>query len=252
MDRIIDLHNHLLPGVDDGAKTIDDSRKIIDYLEKCGVTDVALTSHYIKGTNYQFNVLIREKILEELKKFFPKTRINFYLGNEVYLCDGIVELLERHEICTINNSKYMLVELPLNSYIKNFPNIICDLTEYGVTPIIAHPERYKFIQKDKKRIKELLEFDCLLQCNVESLTGKYGKKAKKICKWLLKKDLVSIVATDTHYAIDPKELEKAYSKLKKIVGLNKFKELTYTNPKRIIEDKEVLSKFDYFWKEKTW
>ena len=252
MDRIIDIHTHILPGVDDGAKTIDDSRRIIEYLKKAGTTDIVLTSHYIKGSNYKFNALVRSKILEELKKFIDLDGINLYLGNEVYLCDDVIELFEKHEICTLNNSKYMLVELPLNTYLKNFPNILCDISDYGIVPIIAHPERYRFLQKDKKRLKELFEFDCLLQCNVESLTGKYGKNAKKLCKWLLKKDLVSFVASDVHYPSNPRNLYKAYKKLCKLVGPEKFRELTYLNPKIVLENKDITSKFDYFWKEKTW
>ena len=250
-NKIIDIHTHILPGVDDGAKTIDDSIKIIKYLNKVGIKDFVLTSHYVKGTSYKFNVLVREKILEELKKYVDED-INLYIGNEVYLCDDVIKLYEEHEICTINNSKYMLVELPLSSYYRNFPNVLCDLADYGIVPIIAHPERYRFIQKDKKRIKELLEFNCLLQCNIESLTGKYGRTAKRICKWLLKKDLVSFVATDSHYPSDPKQLEKAYKKLRKIVGDAKFKELTCFNPRRVLDNREIASKFDYFWEEKSW
>ena len=252
MDKIIDIHTHILPGVDDGAKTIADSRKIINYLKKVGITDIVLTSHYIENSKYKFNTLIRSKILTELKKFLDLNDINLYLGNEVYLSDNTIDLFEKHEITTLNNSKYMLVELPLNTYLKNFPSMLCDISDYGIVPIIAHPERYRFIQKDKKRISELLEFNSLLQCNILSLTGKYGKKAKKTVKWLLKKDLVSFVATDSHYASDPKELEKAYKKLKKIVGLDKYKELTYYNPKKVLENKNISSKFNYLWQEKTW
>ena len=174
------------------------------------------------------------------------------MGNEVYLCDEVVDLYRKKEICTINNSKYMLVELPLSSYYKNFPNALCDLNEHKIVPIIAHPERYKFIQNDKDKISKILEFDCLLQINIDSLIGKYGRKAKKIAKFLLKKDLVSFVATDTHYVSNPKVLEKAYKKLKKIVGEEKYNELVYLNPKRVIENKTIEEKFDYINKGKTW
>ena len=252
MDKIIDIHTHILPGVDDGAKSINDSLEIIDYLKSVGITDMVLTSHYIKGTNYNFNVLTRAKIINELRKEAVDKGVNLYLGNEVFLCDEVLDLLEKHEIYTINNSNYMLIELPLSNYMKNFASIICELNDYGIIPIIAHPERYSFIQKDKNRIGELVEFNCLLQINVDSLIGKYGRKAKKISKWLLKKNAVSIVATDTHYVSDPKKLIKAYKKLKKIVGEDKYKELVYYNPKRILENKELKGNFDCFRKEQTW
>ena len=245
MDKRIDLHTHILPGVDDGAKSINESLNIIDYLARLGITDIVLTSHYIKGTGYNYNVKDRLTILEELEKNLNGREVSLYIGNEVYLCDEVVDLYKKKEICTINNSKYMLVELPLSSYYKNFPNALCDLNEHKIVPIIAHPERYKFIQNDKDKISKILEFDCLLQINIDSLTGKYGRKAKKIAKFLLKKDLVSFVATDTHYVSDPDKLEKSYKKLKKIVGKEKYEELVYKNPRKVLENKKIDVNLSY-------
>ena len=252
MDKRIDIHTHILPGVDDGSKSINESLEIIDYLKNLGITDIVLTSHYMKGTNYEYNTKSRINILNNLEKELNDNNIRLYLGNEVYLCDEVVDLYKQGEICTINNSKYMLVELPLSSYYKNYPNILCELNDIGIVPIIAHPERYRFIQNNQKRINELLEFRCLLQINVDSLVGKYGKKAQKLAKFLLKKNLVSFVATDTHYVSNPKVLEKAYKKLKKIVGEEKYNELVYLNPRRVIENKTVEERLDYINKGKTW
>ena len=143
----------------------------------------------------------------------------------------------------------MLIELPLTGYINNLQNILCELTNYGIIPIIAHPERYKFLQKNNKRVRELLEFNCLLQCNIDSILGKYGKKAKKTMKWLLKKDLVSFVATDTHYVDSDDKLEKAYKKLKKIVGQNKYNELTKINPTKVLNNVDILNNLEYLIRE---
>lgn len=246
MDKKIDIHTHVLYGVDDGSKSLNESLEIIDYLKSVGITDIVLTSHYIDGTNYKINVSERKKRLEKLKKATQDKNVNLYLGNEVYLTDSVVSLFNTKEICTLNNSKYMLVELPLSNYLRNYQNILCDINEAGLIPIMAHPERYRFIQKDKTKISEILDYGCLLQCNIDSLIGKYGRDAKKVMKWLLKKDLVSFVATDTHYVSDNKKLEKAYKKLKKIVGEEKFIELTYQNPKRALENEKIERNLDYF------
>ena len=243
MDNKIDIHTHVLPGVDDGSKTIQDSLETIEYLKNIGITDIVVTSHYIRNTSYNVNVKEREKILKQLKKKVED--VNLYIGNEVFLCDEVVDLYNKKEICTLNNSKYMLVELPLSTYYNNYPNAICSLNELGIVPIIAHPERYGFIKKDKKRVYELLEYDILLQCNIESLIGKYGKEAKKTAKWLLKKNLVSLVATDTHRVGDLKKINKAYKKLEKIVGKKKYEELVYLNPKRILENQEIESNLNF-------
>ena len=122
----------------------------------------------------------------------------------------------------------------------------------GIVPIIAHPERYTFLQKDHSKINELLEFNPLLQINVESLIGVYGKKAKKTAKWLLKNNLVQFVATDIHRIEHTKHLKKAYKKLKRVVGSKKFKELTYSNPKKVLDNKTVSGNVNFIKKTKTW
>ncbi len=249
MDKIIDIHTHVLPSVDDGAKTMDESLEIIEYLKKVGITDIVLTSHYIKNTSYTSNKKERENIFEELKKASSNMGINLYLGNEVYLTEDILDLLEKEEIVTLNDTQYMLVELPLTGYLNNLPNTLCKLFDSGIVPIIAHPERYHFLQKNKERVKELLEFGCLLQCNIDSITGKYGKKAKKLMKWLLKNDLVEFVATDTHYVEKKKGLRKSLKKLKRIVGKKKLEELTRENPLKILQGEEIQGNLEYLIEE---
>ncbi len=248
-DRMVDLHTHILPGVDDGAKTIEESLEILEYLSGCGFTDFVLTSHYIQSTKYNSNKKEREKILKELKKNLSNKDINLYLGNEVYLCENILELLEKKEITTLNGTKYLLIELPLTGYLNNLSNILCEITNQGYIPIVAHPERYHFLQKNNKRIRELLEFNCLLQCNIDSITGKYGKGAKKLMKWLLKNDLVQFVATDTHYVEKDKYLKKSLKKLKKTVGNEKFIELTKTNPLKVLKEETVEGNLEYLIEE---
>lgn len=249
MDKIVDIHTHILPGVDDGSHNIEESINIINYLYSIGITDIVLTSHYVADTIYSYNQLVRIKLLNTLKEKLNNNNINLYLGNEVYLTEKIIDLLESHEISTINDTKYMLVELPLAGYLHNFQNILCELNSYGIVPIIAHPERYNFIQKNKKRVRELIEFGCLLQCNIDSLSGKYGKHAKKVMKWLLKNDLVQFVATDTHYVDDDKNLKKAYKKLEKLVGKDKYNQLTYENPMKVLNNEEVLGNLEYLIKD---
>lgn len=251
MDKIIDIHTHILPGVDDGSKDIDESIKIIEYLYSKGITDIVLTSHYIPNTKYNYNQIARDRILTTLREKLNNDQIRLYLGNEVYLSDDVLSLLEHHEISTINNTKYMLIELPLTGCLNNLQNILCELTDYGIVPIIAHPERYQFLQKNNKRIRELLEFNCLLQCNIDSITGKYGKKAKKLMKWLLKNNLVQFVATDTHYTKEDNSLDKSLKKLRKIVGKAKYEDLTLKNPLRVLRNENVVGNLEYLIKEEN-
>lgn len=243
-NTMIDLHNHLLPGIDDGAKDFEESAEILHHLAKQGIKEIVLTPHYIENSHYCANQLERERIRLQLLELAEKEGITLYLGNEVFVTPNMISLLERHEISTINQSKYLLVELPRHEVLHHYQEIFCELNSAGVVPIIAHPERYEFLQNDKTRVKELLEFDCLLQCNLESLTGKYGKKAQKLVKWLLKKDLVQFVATDTHHLGEDK-IEKSMAKLTKIVGKEKARELLHKNPQKVIRDEEVFSNMNY-------
>lgn len=241
MNNLIDIHNHSLPNVDDGAKNIDEALSNIVYLSGMGYTDIVLTSHYIVNSKYQSNIEQRTKILKELRKRLP-VKVNLYLGNEVYITEAseILELLEKREIATINDSKYLLLEFPLNYEIHYLDRLLCELNEAGIIPIIAHPERYTYFQKKYKKINKVLDFNCLLQVNLESLGGKHGKKAKKYAKYLLKEGLVSILATDLHNLNHKRNINKHINKAKKIVGDEVLEKLVKTNPKKVLENEDII------------
>ncbi len=236
MDKIIDIHSHILPGVDDGPMTIEESVEILSALEEKGFDSIILTSHYIENTDYNSNEKVRMKILNELQE---KTNINLYLGNEVFITENVIDLYRNRELITLNKSSYMLVEFPLNGYNINTTKIICELTSHNIIPIIAHPERYLYIQDNYATIDEILDYGCYLQCNIGSLTGKYGKRAQKLVKYLLKKGVVTFIGSDIHSLRSIPTLEKSYNKLKKIVGEEKFKELTYYNPMRVLKNEKL-------------
>lgn len=238
-NKIIDIHNHILPGVDDGAKTIEESIESIKYLKKLGITDIVLTSHYINNTKYQINVLKRKEILKELKKETKDLDINLYLGNEIFVSDKIIELLNKGEITTLNGSKYILIEFPLNQVLHHIEEVVCDLNEIGLVPIIAHPERYRYFKENYAKLEELLEYKCLLQCNIESINGKYGKTAKKIFKKLIKEKRVTFLATDFHHINHSYLLEKSLKKLMKKIPAKELNEMLYENPLKVLNNEEI-------------
>ena len=241
MDRMIDLHNHSLPGVDDGAKTFEEAIDNIEFLKEKKITDIILTSHYMCDTDYVVEVSERRKILEKLKLHYKNDNINLYLGNEVYVCDSdiLLDLIKKEEITTLNGSRYLLIEFPLHQRVHHIDQLLCELNDKGIVPIIAHPERYRMFQKDYKKILELLEYDCLLQCNLGSISGQYGSKAKKYMKWLLKHNLVSFIATDFHHIPSKDTFNKSMKKLNRIISKEKKEELLYKNPKCVLEDTKI-------------
>lgn len=239
--RIIDIHNHSLPFVDDGVQSKEEALKNIKHLQELGITDIILTSHYIINSKYEAPLKQRKAILQELKDELKDEDINLYLGNEVFInnSDLIIKLIKDRKISTLNGSNYLLIEFPQEQLLHNLEEIICNLNEEGLIPIIAHPERYLYYQKDITGLKKLLEYNCLIECNLLSLTGVYGRAAQKTMKKLLQEQLVTTVATDMHHLTNKRIYEKAYKKLFRTIPSAYLQELLTTNPLKIIENKEL-------------
>ena len=243
----IDIHSHILYGIDDGSKSIEESINIIKEHIKMGFTDIVVTPHYIENSKYETNNIDKENILKTLKQELKKQNINInlYLGNEVFVNNNLEELLKKKEISTINNSKYLLIEFPMNEKPKDINNIIYELKIKGIIPIIAHPERYDYVEKNPNLVLEWIEEGALLQSNYGSIIGVYGSGPQKTIKKLLKKDLIEFLATDIHYPNNKiyLNMDKIRKKLKKLITEERFIELTNTNPKKIIENKKISKNY---------
>ncbi len=238
-----DLHSHILMGIDDGSKELKESLEVLKKAEKEGITDIMLTPHYIKNSNYAENNQGKENRLRTLKEevIKNKIKINLYLGNEVYIDDEILNLIKEGEIATLNNSRYILIELPLMNELQNVKESIFDLVRNGYIPIIAHPERYHYIQDDPTKLEEYLEMGALLQGNYQSLLGKYGQKAKKTLKILLKNNKIQFLASDIHKETDEYHLKKINKKLEKLIKDKKtVEDLLNRNFEKVIKN-EIIS-----------
>lgn len=233
---MIDIHSHIIPNVDDGARSVEETFNILKEAQEAGFTDVILTSHFLLNyyeTNAQELIFWKEKLQEVLKK--QGTKINLHSGMEIYITNQMEELLENKKILTLANSRYMLIELPLATNVKYFDYVVYYLEAKGIKPIIAHPERYKCVQKDPDIVEEYIEKGCLIQCNYGSIVNLYGREAEKTIKTLLKKNQVHFLGSDVHrengtYLI----ILDAIKKIRKIIGENKINELTTINPKKNI------------------
>lgn len=237
---MIDIHSHIIPNVDDGARSVEETFNILKEAQEAGFTDVILTSHFLLNyyeTNAQELIFWKEKLQEVLKK--QGTKINLHSGMEIYITNQMEKLLENKKILTLANSGYMLIELPLATNVKYFDYVVYYLEAKGIKPIIAHPERYKCVQKDPDIVEEYIEKGCLIQCNYGSIVNLYGREAEKTIKTLLKKNQVHFLGSDVHrengtYLI----ILDAIKKIRKIIGENKINELTTINPKKILQNEE--------------
>lgn len=196
---MIDCHSHLLPGVDDGFKDIIGSLKQLKKAQEDGVTDIVLTPHYVLNSEFESSYAKNKKIFSLLEKEKKKSglNINLYLSNEIYIDENIEKLIKTKKINPIND-KYLLIELPLNNCLINAEQIIFNLISKGYKVILAHPERYMIFKQDKRKIEKYLSMGVMLQGNYKSLFGKYGNEAKKLLKYLLKKQYISFLGSDIH------------------------------------------------------
>ena len=235
---MIDIHAHLLYGIDDGCKTVEESLKAIESLASMGITDIILTPHYIANSKYQSTKkenLERIKLLKnELKT--QNIKVNLYLGNEIFIDDNIDILLQKKIISSLNDSAYLLIELPMNGEYVDYEEIFRELIGQGKKIILAHPERYFLFQKDYEKIKELEMIGVLFQCNIGSIIGKYGNNAKKMVKRLLKEKKISFLATDFHHPKDCIILNKALKKINKYLDQKEYEKIM-DNAKSIIINK---------------
>ena len=236
---MIDIHSHLLFNVDDGSKSIENSVKIISDLREAGFTSIILTPHYIGDSNYESPRKHNLEILKELKDMLDINGIDIdlYLGNEIFIDYNILDLLKQGVISSLNGSRYLLIELPMSGEFEGYIEVFSELINRGYFVILAHPERYHSFQKDFNKVYELESIGVLFQSNYDSITGGYGKKAKKMVRRLLKEKKISFLGTDIHRR---KKDYSTYKKVEKIalkyLTLNEYHQLIKYNASKVIKD----------------
>ena len=236
---MIDFHSHILPGIDDGSKNLEQSIAMVNEAKKVGFTKIISTSHYMENY-YECNEKNRKELLEQVQK--NVNGIELRLGNEIYITNNIIELLQNGQASSINGTKYVLFEFPLiTTRPMNDKEVIYRLVENGYIPIIAHPERYPFIQENPDYLFELEEMGALFQANYGSIIGMYGLKAKKTLKILLKNNLISFFGSDVHRPEQVyNKMPKIIKKLKKIISNEEFEEFTEINPEKVLKNENII------------
>ena len=238
---MIDFHTHILPNIDDGSRSIDETFNLIKEAKEVGFDGIILTSHYIENF-YETDVPERDIWVKAISENLGAKGIDtdLYLANEIYISENMMGLLEQRKASTINNSCYVLFELPLNEEPLNLYDVIYSLQENKLIPVLAHPERYSFVQKEPELIYDLIEKGCLMQANYGSIIGQYGVKAEYIVKKFLENNMIHFLGSDVHRqnSIYPK-IPFALEKIKEIVGEEKLEELTTINPKLVLANKKI-------------
>ncbi|MBE6048881.1 MAG: capsular biosynthesis protein [Clostridium sp.] len=201
---MIDIHSHILPGIDDGSKSISMTLEMLTNATEQGTSKIIATPHFCRGygeAEYDEVKKLTEKISRLAKD--EKIEIEIYCGQEVYYSQSIISDYKQGIIGTLANSRYLLFELPLHSeFEKEVLEDIYELQILGVKPILAHPERYKFLKEEPYLINELIDEGILFQMNAGSIEGAFGRQAKKVAELFLDKAIYNFIGSDVHNVTD--------------------------------------------------
>ena len=235
---MIDFHTHILPEVDDGPKTYEESVDILKEAKKVGFDKIISTSHYVLNC-YEIPEYKREKIIDELNQ--EENLPQIFLGNEIFLTHNIFDLLNEYKASTINKTNYILLEFPeKQKNIDNLINIIKKLKENNYRIILAHPERYKVFKTKFNLLYELKDLGVLFQSNYGSIIGQYGFISKYVIHRMLKLNLISFLGTDIHRNKNIyTNIPSIISKLEKVISKDYLYKITTINPEKILNGENL-------------
>lgn len=240
---MIDLHSHILHGIDDGAKTIEDSLAMAKIAVANGTTVIAATPHVIEGQWLPaWDIIV--KLCAELNSELKKAQLDLTVipGAEVALNMDILDLVPGPGPYCINGGKYMLVELPATHIPHYTDDFFFSLQTRGITPILAHPERHPEIARHPKLALDWVNKGILMQMNGPSLVGKMGERAMKTAETLLISNLVHFFGSDAH---SPKSrtprLLDAEEKSRALIGHEITHQILYNNPLLLINGEDIVA-----------
>ena len=234
--KICDIHTHILPGVDDGAQTMEQALQMLRNAAASDVEYLVLTPHCNRQDRQDTQNL--QAVFERLCACSREIPVKLALGAEVHVTQNLPELLQRKAFPTINDSRYLLTEFPFHWEKLQFLPMLERICDLGYVPVVAHPERYCAVIEEPETVHSWLELGCHLQLTADSVVGKYGTRVQKCAAYLLKNGLVCCVASDAH-GNDSRNnnLLEVQSYLTLYYSRQCAKALLWDNPKRIFEDR---------------
>ncbi|HEL1640954.1 TPA: tyrosine protein phosphatase [Streptococcus suis] len=240
---MIDIHSHIIFGVDDGPVTIEESLELIKLAKNQGVRIIVATSHRRKGLFETPEKVIKAnfiKLKEAVQEKYPDLILCY--GGELYYSKSMMEKLEKRKVPSLNASRYILLEFSMNTPWKDIQKAINEVNLLGLTPVLAHIERYDALAFNVDRVNELIEKGCMTQVNSShvlklGLIGDRAKEFKRRVQFFLEQDLVHCVASDMHNTTTrPPFMKEAYQHVKKEYGGDRANALFMKNPLMILKN----------------
>ena len=238
---MIDLHCHLLPGIDDGPATMSEALQLAEQAVEDGVTHSVVTPHIHKGrwSNEAANIadvvgVFRERLVEEGIPLFVGYAAEVRIGIE------LIPMIERHRIPFLgewNDEHVLLLELPHSHIPTGTQRVVSWLLKNNIRPMIAHPERNKDVMRNITKLSPLIELGCLFQVTAGSVAGQFGEKAQVRARELLEMGVVTILASDAHHPkTRPVNLLQGYQAAKDLVGETEALKLVRQNPVKLVKN----------------
>ena len=242
---MIDIHSHLIPEVDDGSQSLEESLSLLKQAEQDGITELITTPHFMKNGEFRIKASELVQRLSELKQAYTGS-IKLHLGNELYIHPDLPELLEKGEVLTLAESDYILVEFPFQNYKDEYDEILYELSlKYRI--VIAHPERYSYVQEDPNFCLRWLNEGYYLQANQNSL---FKKETNKNLIPMIENGFVSFMASDAHNEHRLCVLSEARKLLEEEFGERFAVQLTQENPEKILMNEPIVQEYREIKKKK--
>ena len=243
---MIDIHSHIIFDVDDGPKTLEDSRRLLEESYRQGVRTIISTSHRRKGMfeTPEEKIAANFKQVQEVAKQVADDLTVLY-GAEIYYTSDILKKLEEGTFPSLGGTKYVLIEFSMNTPYKDIHSALGNVIRLGMTPVVAHIERYHCLENDEDRVSELINMGCYMQVNSSNvlkpkLFGDRYKFMKKRVQFFLERDLVHFVASDMHNLDDrPPYMQKAYQIVAKKYGAERAEELFKKNQEILLSNEFI-------------
>ena len=232
---MIDIHCHILPGVDDGPTKMKETLSMLAIARKSGVETIIATPHLLRGVNDE-----KIALCNELVKVLPRIasdagiKIQVKSGFECYISPEFAEEnINLTDLTLNNNGKYILIELPMNGVPLFTKDVFANIKNMGITPIIAHPERNMAISQNPNILCDFISDGCIAQLNAGSIIGHYGREIRQTAKILLSHRLIHVLASDMHSASSPM-MKHALSAVGSIVGFDETLQISEKIPYNIL------------------
>ncbi|MGM0877136.1 MAG: tyrosine-protein phosphatase [Bacillota bacterium] len=237
---MIDIHCHIISGVDDGAKSLEDSINMVKHAVNEGITKIIATPHHKNGKYDNVALDIKNRV-DELNRSIKEQNlaIDILPGQEPRIYGDILKDYENGEILTLNQSRYMFVELPSNHVPRYTRKLLFDIQLAGLLPIIVHPERNQEIIENPNILYKLVEQGAATQVTGSSVTGHFGKKIKKFSHQLIESNQAHFIASDAHNLTSRTfRLREAYHVIEKELGVD-FVYLFQENAEQVVEGNTI-------------